>query len=82
MGRYLESIAKKRTNYVLSKLQKLQIPIAILVKDKNEEKEIDINLVQRGDILKIYPGAQIPTDGIVIEGETYIVSLYNFFFYI
>ncbi|KAG2386248.1 hypothetical protein C9374_002694 [Naegleria lovaniensis] len=34
------------------------------------EEEIDIHLVQRGDILKVLPGSRIPTDGIVIHGTT------------
>lgn len=74
LGRYLENIAKKRTNQVMVKLQKLQTPVAILF-ESDQEREIDMNLIQRGDILKIYPGSQIPTDGLVISGETYIVTI-------
>ena len=34
--------------------------------------EIDVDLVQKGDTLKVLPGSQIPTDGFIIHGETYI----------
>ena len=35
-------------------------------------REIDIRLVQRGDILKVLPGAQIPTDGYIVSGSSTI----------
>jgi Cu+-exporting ATPase len=33
---------------------------------------IDVNLVQKGDILKVLPGSRMPTDGIIISGMTYV----------
>ena len=35
-------------------------------------KEIDVSLVQKGDILKIFPGNRIPTDGVIISGQSLI----------
>lgn len=34
------------------------------------QRDIDISLVQRGDILKVLPGAQVPTDGVVVAGHS------------
>lgn len=36
------------------------------------EREIDIKLVQKHDILKVVPGQNIPTDGVVMFGRTSI----------
>lgn len=34
------------------------------------ERSIDIELVQRGDILKVLPATKIPVDGVVIDGNS------------
>jgi P-type Cu+ transporter len=76
LGKYLESIAKKKTSNAISELVQLQAKTATLVKtisdgDNNEirmEEEVKIELVQKGDILKVHPGDSIPVDGICIDG--------------
>jgi hypothetical protein len=35
-------------------------------------RKVAIELVQKGDLLKILPGARIPTDGIVEKGCSYV----------
>ena len=41
--------------------------VAIEIKDA---KEIDVRLLELGDILKVLPGARIPSDGLVIAGTS------------
>lgn len=75
LGKFLETVAKGRTSEAVKKLMSLQPPTALLVEMDDEgrivsEKEIDFMLVQRGDLLKVLPGAKIPTDGEVMAGVT------------
>ncbi|GMF20680.1 unnamed protein product [Phytophthora lilii] len=75
LGKLLEATAKGKTSAALTKLMELQVKVATLLvfsTDKSrvlEEKVVPIELVQRGDILKVIRGSSIPTDGIVVYGE-------------
>jgi Cu+-exporting ATPase len=76
LGRYLENSAKGRTSAAITKLLSLQSKTAVVLTpvegSENEfaEEEIDVDLVERGDLLKVVPGAVIPTDGEVIRGAS------------
>ncbi|GAB9470611.1 putative copper-transporting atpase [Globisporangium polare] len=75
LGKYLEAIAKGKTSEALSKLMDLQVKSAsllIMSADGSkvvEEKIVPIDLVQRGDVLKVVRGSSIPADGVVVFGE-------------
>ncbi|CEG36650.1 coppertransporting atpase [Plasmopara halstedii] len=71
LGKYMESMAKGKTADALSELAKLQPKTALLVVGNGaRDREIPIELVQRGDLLRIRPGANIPTDGVVKSGSS------------
>ena len=68
-GRYVEAKARGRTSQAIQRLMKLEAKSArILIRGK--EKEVPIQEVKVGDIMIIRPGEKVPTDGIVIEGES------------
>ncbi|KNC83138.1 hypothetical protein SARC_04589, partial [Sphaeroforma arctica JP610] len=72
LGKYLEHLTKGKTTMALTTLIDLQAKHAVLVEgfDAGDltETEVPIEHVQRGDVLKVYPGAKVPTDGVVVSG--------------
>ncbi|XVF47412.1 hypothetical protein PTKIN_Ptkin03bG0107100 [Pterospermum kingtungense] len=77
LGKYLEVMAKGKTSDALAKLTDLAPDSARLLTlddDGNVVSEVEIStqLIQRNDIIKIIPGENIPVDGIVTDGQSYV----------
>ncbi len=71
LGRYLEAKAKGRTSEAIKKLVGLQPRKATVWKD-GREHEVPVEEVQVDDMIVVRPGEKIPTDGVVIDGQSYV----------
>ncbi|PQK16981.1 hypothetical protein BB8028_0007g01810 [Beauveria bassiana] len=68
VGRWVAALARQRAVESIS-LESLQASAAILV-ENGIEREIDVRLLQYGDIFKVLPDTTIPTDGTIIAGSS------------
>lgn len=69
VGKMLEASSKGKTTNALKGLMKLAPKTATLLQGE-EEKEVPIRQVKKGDIFVVRPGENIPVDGVVLEGSS------------
>ena len=70
-GRWLESRAKRNASNAIKKLMQLQPKIA-KVERQGKEKEVSIYELVLGDRVFVHPGEQIPVDGKIYEGNSFV----------
>ena len=71
VGKLMEEKAKGKTSTAIRKLMGLQPRTARVVKDGRKE-DILIAELQVGDKVSVRPGEQIPVDGVIVGGNTFI----------
>jgi Cu2+-exporting ATPase len=71
LGKVLEEMAKSNTSTAIKKLMGLQ-PKTVLVIKGDAEQEIAISEVMVGDLILVKPGQQVPVDGYVHQGSSYV----------
>ena len=71
IGRYLEAKAKGRTSEAIRRLMGLAPSTTIVIRD-GKEVEVPMEDVVVGDTLLVKPGANVPVDGEVVKGESYV----------
>ena len=69
VGKYLETKSKGKTGDAINKLIDLAPKTATIVRE-NKEIVIPTGEIEKGDIVIVKPGNNIPVDGKVIEGES------------
>src|SRR3990167_8704209 len=71
LGKYLEARSKLKTGDAIEKLLNLQAKTALVIRG-GKEVEIKVEEVKHGDLIIVKPGAKIPADGVITEGESFI----------
>ncbi|WP_223846294.1 heavy metal translocating P-type ATPase [Wenzhouxiangella sp. AB-CW3] len=71
VGRYLEALARGRTNAAIRRLLDLKAHTARVERDGQEE-EVPVESLKRGDVVVVRPGEKIPVDGEIIDGTSEI----------
>ena len=69
LGRYLEARARRRSSAAIRALLELGAKEARVLRDGGEVA-VPIADVRRGDLMVVRPGEKVPTDGVVVEGES------------
>jgi len=69
LGQVLELRARSRTGSAIRALLGLAPTTARVVRD-NEERDVALDQVHPGDVLRVRPGEKIPVDGKITEGKT------------
>ena len=71
LGQLLEARAHGKTNSAIKELLKLAPNKATKIID-GKEQIVDIDSIQKGDMLRVKPGEKIPVDGSIQDGESTI----------
>ncbi len=68
-GRYYEALAKGRSSQAIRSLLKLEAKSATVLVE-GEESEVPVEQLGVGDVMVVRPGEKVPTDGVVVFGES------------
>jgi Cu+-exporting ATPase len=70
LGNYLEARSKGQAGEALRTLLEMEADTATVVDENGNEEAIPLEDVAVGDRMKVRPGEQIPTDGVVVDGQS------------
>jgi Cu2+-exporting ATPase len=70
LGHWLEMRSVRQASGALNELAKLMPDVAERIKDDGSTEEINVTELRTGDRVLVRPGASIPTDGEIIEGQS------------
>ena len=70
LGNYLEARSKGRAGEALRRLLEMEAETATVVREDGTEAEVPLEDVAVGDRMKVRPGERIPTDGVVVDGQS------------
>ncbi|WP_277555325.1 heavy metal translocating P-type ATPase [Halobaculum limi] len=70
LGNYLEARSKSQAGEAIRSLLEMEADTATVVREDGTEAEVPLEDVEVGDHLKVKPGEKVPTDAVVVEGES------------
>ncbi len=70
LGQMIEMKARRKATGAIESLLALSPPKAHRIISSDQEEEISIDQIRRGDILRVKPGERVPTDGTVLSGRS------------
>ncbi|MCW4005446.1 MAG: copper-translocating P-type ATPase [Candidatus Bathyarchaeota archaeon] len=71
LGHWIEARSVLGASRALEELVKIMPTVAHVVQD-GEVKDVSVSKLQKGDIVLIRPGEKIPSDAVVVEGQSYV----------
>ena len=70
LGNFLEARSKGQAGEAIQELLEMEAETATVIGPDGSEMEVERSAVQAGDLMKVRPGEKIPTDGVVIDGQS------------
>jgi len=71
IGEALEDFTRERADHALKELNEL-VPAMVTLRMNDQDVEVPIGQVRKGDIALVRPGGRIPIDGVIVDGEASI----------
>jgi P-type Cu+ transporter len=71
LGRYLETRAKGRASQAIKRLITMGAKTATVLRD-GAEIEMPVSELDVGDVMLVRPGAKVPTDGEIVDGNSHL----------
>jgi len=70
LGHWIEMRSVRRASSALDELAKLMPDTAERITDDGDTEEIPVSDLEEGDLVLVRPGASVPADGVVAEGDS------------
>ncbi|WDL96634.1 heavy metal translocating P-type ATPase [Alicyclobacillus sp. ALC3] len=71
LGKLLETRAKAKSSAAVEQLAKLGAKVAHVLRD-GTEVDIPVEELRVDDVVRVRPGEKVPSDGIILEGTTFV----------
>ena len=72
LGHWIEMRSIRQASGALNELAKLMPDTAELILSDGEIKTVPVSSLNDGDLILVRPGANIPADGLIVEGESHV----------